>query len=252
MQVVILCGGKGIRIRDLNDELPKPMIPIRGLPILYHIMNIYSHYGFKEFILCLGYKKEKIIDFIVNLNNYNNDIQVNFHNNEISFINKKNFKDWKVKLIDTGLENQTGSRLHQIKKYIKEDKFFVTYGDGVADINILKLLNFHKKKKKIATITTVKPIARFGEIKSNLHGKVTSFQEKPQSSSGIINGGFMVFDYDIFNYISKSKNCSLEFDVLSSLSNEGQLMNYFHKGFWMPMDTHREYILLNKSWNKKK
>lgn len=255
MKTVILCGGKGLRIRDLSDILPKPMIKIGYYPILHHIMNIYSKYNQNNFVLCLGYKSEVIIDYFKNLKYQNpksqdQNIFFDYSKKTEKIFIPKNISKWKVQMAYTGLESNTGYRIFKIKKYIKDKMFFLTYGDGVGKINIDKLLKFHKSHNKIATLTSVKPPSRFGEIVTK-DNKVQFFSEKPQVDAGRINGGFFVCDKKIFEYLSGCKeNCSFEHDILTKLSKDAQLMSYDHKDFWMPMDTNREYELLNKLWKK--
>jgi len=232
LKVVILCGGLGSRLSEETKLKPKPMVKIGKLPILIHIMNIYSKYGYKNFVLALGYKKKIIINYF----------------------NKNNFKDWNIELVDTGKNTLTGSRLLNLKKYlINEESFFLTYGDGLSNINLKKLLNSHKKSNKIATLTAVRPPARFGELKINKKFEVENFQEKNQIREGWINGGFFIFNKKIFNYLSK-KQTMLEREPMKKLTKDNQLSAYKHYGFWQCMDTLRDKELLNKIWkiNKKK
>ena len=250
MKTVILCGGKGLRIRDISDELPKPMIKIGDYPILYHIMNIYSKYNHNDFVLCLGYKGDQIINFFKNLKYNNNDVLFDFSKKKEKISIPKIISKWKVQIAQTGLESNTGYRVFKVKKYITEKLFFLTYGDGIGKIKIDKLLKFHKSHNKIATLTSVRPPSRFGEIISE-KGKVKFFDEKPQVNVGSINGGFFVCDRKIFEYFSNCDEiCSFEHDILPKLLKDSQLMSFDHKDFWMPMDTNREYELLNKLWKK--
>lgn len=250
MKTVILCGGKGLRIRDVSIDLPKPMIKIGDYPILYHIMKIYSKYEFNKFVLCLGYKGEEIVNFFKNLKFYNNDVLFDFSKKNERLKLNKDISNWKVQIAHTGLETNTGFRVFKIKKFITEKTFFLTYGDGLGKINIDKLLKFHKSHKKIATLTSVRPPSRFGEIIVK-NKKVNLFDEKPQVNVGRINGGFFVCDKKIFDYLHNcNEDCSFEHDILPLLSKDSQLMSYDHKDFWMPMDTNREYELLNKLWKK--
>lgn len=251
MKTVILCGGRGIRIRDISGDIPKPLVKIGSLPILIHIMKLYNKYNHKDFVLCLGYKSEKFVEFFKNLNHFQNDIEINYVNNEIKTISKNNFFQWKVILAHTGLDSGTGSRVYKIKDYIDDENFFITYGDGVGNINIKNLLEFHKKHKKIMTMTSVRPPSRFGEITIK-KDKVVKFEEKPQTKIGRINGGFFVCNKKIFDYMNSDEGLSLEFDCLKALSKDGQLMNFSHDDFWMPMDTHREHKILNDLWKKNK
>ena len=227
MKCVILAGGRGTRISELTKNIPKPMIKISGKPILYHIMKHYSYYGFTDFILAVGYKKKIIIDFF----------------------KKKKFPGWKIKIVDTGQNTMTGGRLKRLKKYLENETFMLTYGDGLSDINLKKLIQFHKKNKKISTLTTVRPPARFGAIKIN-RKEVTYFKEKSRLDEGWINGGFFVFEPQIFKFI-KGDQTYLEREPLQNISKKKQLYAYKHNGFWQCMDTKRdkerlENILKNK------
>ncbi len=250
MKTVILCGGKGLRIRDVSNNIPKPMIRIGDYPILHHIMKIYSKHNFNKFVLCLGYKGDEIINYFRNLRYLNKDIMFDYSKKKEKIDIDKEISKWQVQIAQTGLDSSTGYRVSKIKKYINEKLFFLTYGDGVGNINIKDLLNFHKSHNKIATLTSVKPPSRFGEIVVKKKA-VKLFNEKPQVDVGRINGGFFVCDRKIFDYLAGCKeNCSFEHDILTKLSKDAQLMSYDHKDFWMPMDTNREYELLNKLWKK--
>ncbi len=229
MKVVILCGGLGSRLSEETIIKPKPMIKIGGLPIIMHIMNIYSKYGFNHFILAMGYKKKIIIDYF-----------------------KKKKLNWKIDLVDTGKNTLTSNRLLKLKKYLANDKsFFLTYGDGVSNINIKTLLRFHNNHKKIATLTAVRPPARFGQLKINKKNTILDFSEKNQIDVGWINGGFFVFNNEIFKYLPKHKSM-LERYTMNKLTKENQLKAYKHRGFWQCMDTMRDKKLLNKIWKLKK
>ncbi len=228
MKVVILCGGLGTRLSEETKKIPKPMVKIGNKPILVHIMERYARYNHKDFILALGYKKEIIKQYF----------------------KKNQFKDWKIKLIDTGLNSLTGTRLLKLKNLlIDEQSFFLTYGDGVANINLNQLLKFHQKRNKVASLTAVKPPARFGELflKNNI---VKKFDEKNQINTGWINGGFFVFNKDIFKFIPN--NCMLEREPMRKLTNKNQLLAFRHSGFWQCMDTLRDKELLCKLWKQKK
>ncbi len=251
MKTIILCGGKGLRIRDVSDSLPKPMIKIGKYPIVHHIMKIYSKYNFNKFILCVGYKGEVIINYFKDLPYIDSDIFFNYSKKKETFEVEKYIKKWEVQIAQTGNDSNTGYRVFAVKKYIKEKNFFLTYGDGVGNIDIKKLLNFHFSHKKLVTLTAVRPPSRFGEIitKNNL---VLNFNEKPQVKIGRINGGFFVCKKEIFDYFNKNdiETCSFEHDILPRIAKDKQLMSYDHKDFWMPMDTNREYEVLNKLWKK--
>ena len=228
MKCIILAGGKGTRISELTKEIPKPMIKVAGKPILYHIMKHYSKHGFNEFILAVGYKKNII---------YN-------------YFKHKKFPNWKVSIVDTGQKTMTGGRLKRLKKFVDGETFMLTYGDGISDVNLKKLLNFHKKNNKISTLTSVRPPARFGAIKIS-GAKVTYFKEKSKLDEGWINGGFFVFEPEIFKYIKDDKTY-LEREPLQQISKKGQLLAYKHKGFWQCMDTLRDKNLMEKELKKRK
>ena len=228
IKVIILCGGKGTRITEETKAKPKPMIKIGKEPIICHIMRIFKYYGFNDFILAAGYKKKIIENYFKNLKEFPN-----------------------VKIVNTGKESMTGGRILRLKKYLKNEKyFFMTYGDGLGDINLIKLLNFHKKHKKIGTVTAVHPPVRFGELKIKKN-RVLEFKEKPQAKAGWINGGFFVLSNEIFRYIKNDKTV-FEREPLEKISSKKQLMAYKHNSFWQCMDTLRDKILLNNLWKKKK
>ncbi|MEW6001033.1 MAG: glucose-1-phosphate cytidylyltransferase [Nitrospirota bacterium] len=247
MPVVILAGGLGTRLREQTEFIPKPMVPIGTRPILWHIMKIYSHYGFKDFIICLGYRGEIIKEYFFHYRIKNSDFTINLGDHEDIQIHNLHREDWSVTLADTGLKAMTGARIKRIEKYIDTSDFLLTYGDGVANINIKKLLQFHLSHGKLATITGVKPPSRFGELITK-GGRVIEFSEKPQVGSGIINGGFFVFNKGVFTYLSEDDQCILEREPLERLAKEGQLIVYQHGGFWQCMDTLRDMNLLNEYW----
>ena len=251
IKVVILCGGMGTRLREETEYRPKPMIEIGGKPILWHIMKNYSHYGFKDFVLCLGYKGEMIKEYFYNYEILNNDFTIELGKHKVQLHNSHDEFGWKITLIDTGEKALKGARLKRIEKYIDSDTFMVTYGDGVANINIPDLLKFHNNHGKIATLTGVKPPSRFGtlSIKGN---SVKSFIEKPQAIEGLINGGFFVFNKTLFNYLTDDDLCDLEIGTLDKLAEEKELMVYKHLGEWMCMDTVRDMDYLNKLWSSGK
>lgn len=248
MKAVILAGGLGTRISEETHLRPKPMIEIGGMPILWHIMKIYSHYGVNEFIICGGYKSYLIKDFFSNYFLYSSDVTFNFKDNSTIFLNPKS-EAWKVTVVDTGAETQTGGRIKRIKPYLEKDEIFLmTYGDAVADINIDDLLDFHKHHGLMATVTAVEPPGRFGslDIEANL---VKKFQEKPTGDGGLINGGFFVLSSKVCDYID-GDNTIWEKDPLERLAQEKQLSAFKHQGFWQPMDTLREKKLLNSLWDE--
>ena len=251
MKVVILCGGKGTRLREETVAKPKPMIEIGGKPILWHIMKIYSHYGFKEFILCLGYKGESIKEYFYHYEARNADFTIDFTRGfpKIAFHNSHCGKDWKITLIDTGCDALKGARIKKIEKYLNgDDDFMLTYGDGVANVNLGDLLAWHRTHGKIATVTGVRPPSRFGEL--NTQGDLAiSFNEKPQVSQGLINGGFFVLNKEIFGFLNTSDNCDFERGPLEEIAAAKQLMVYRHPGEWMCMDTPRDMEYLNRLWS---
>jgi len=248
MKVVILCGGKGTRMREETEFRPKPMVEIGGRPLLWHIMNIYSNYGFKDFIICLGYKGNMIKQYFLNYEAMNNDFTIQLGNRTaIQYHNNHNEADWNVTLVDTGADSQTGARVKKIKSYIDGNTFMLTYGDGLSSINIKDLLEYHRSHGKIGTMTGVHPPSRFGELvlKEN---RVEIFNEKPQTMNGLVNGGFFVFNKQFFDYLDTDNNCTLEKKPLEDLAADGELMVYPHEGFWQCVDTYRELEVLNNMW----
>ena len=248
MQTIILCGGLGTRLREETEFRPKPMVEIGGKPILWHIMKIYSHYGIKDFVLSLGSKGEMIKEYFYNYEILNNDFTIELGNKKNIEIHSNNAeKDWRITLADTGDKALKGARLKRVQQYVNDDTFMLTYGDGVAEVDINALLAFHNKHGKLATVTGINPAARFGELKIK-GNQVESFSEKPRDAEGLINGGFFVFNKGIFDYLSADENCDLEIGPLEKIAGEGQLMVYKHKGFWACMDTIRDMEYLNKLW----
>lgn len=249
MKVVILAGGLGTRLIEETKLVPKPMIRIGDMPILWHIMKYFSYFGHKEFIICLGYKGDVIRDFFINSLRFNNDIEIDLKTNKLNLI-KKNIEDWNIKLIDTGLASNTAGRIKKIAKYINNDQnFLFTYGDGLINSDINKSIKFHTNHKKIATVTAVRPMKRFGVMNIS-KSKVTAFNEKPVDEGGWINGGYFVLSTKILKYI-KSSNSVLEKDILPKLAKTNQLRAFQHNGFWHPLDTLRDKINLEKFWNLK-
>jgi glucose-1-phosphate cytidylyltransferase len=250
MKTIILAGGFGTRIRDVAEDIPKPMIPVGSYPILWHIMKYYASFGHKEFILCLGYKGNVIRDFFLNYDSYTRDVTLELGNIAGLHIHNTNEEfDWKVTLADTGLNTMTGARVAKIAHYIEDDDFFLTYGDGVGDIDLEALLAFHKSHGKVLTVTGVRPPGRFGELRST-GGKVTEFNEKPQATGGRISGGFFVASKKLFTYLGDSDDLVLEQEPMRRLVAEGNLMIFEHDGFWQPMDTSREYQMLNSIFSR--
>ena len=251
VQTVILAGGRGSRMQEVTQEVPKPMIKIGDKPIIWHIIKLYSHYGVKDFNLALGYKGEIIKDFFVNYNRYSSSIKINTKTNDIKYLND-DYDDWNISLIDTGLLAETGTRLFRMKKYINPNSdFFFTYGDGVSNVNVSELYKFHKEHGKIATITSVNPPSRFGTLDINEKQFVTKFAEKPEKNINKINGGFFVLNTKIFEFLNNDEKCIFEREPLEKLTEENQLVSFDHKGFWQCMDTIRDNDQLNEKWNKK-
>ena len=252
MKVVILAGGYGTRIRDVANDIPKPMIPIGSYPILWHIMKYYSYFGHKEFIICLGYKGQSIKDFFLNYEAHTRDFTVTLGTDgtRIDYHNNHHELGWKVTLADTGLHSMTGSRISRIKDYVKGEDFLLTYGDGVSDIDIDKLIKFHKSHNRILTVTGVRPPGRFGEMMCDDNGLIFEFNEKPQATAGRISGGYFVANPKIFDYLNDSEDLIFEQEPINYLVKEKQLMMFEHNGFWQPMDTSREYQLLNSLYEK--
>ncbi len=249
MNVVILCGGKGTRLREETEFRPKPMVQIGNRPLLWHIMKIYSNYGFKDFIICLGYKGDMIKEYFLNYEMMNNDFTIQLGNRDkIQIHDYHNETDWQVTLTDTGSESQTGARVKKIEKYIDGDSFMLTYGDGVGNINIKDLVNFHNSHEKIGTMTGVHPSSRFGELSIENH-QILKFNEKPRAKSNLINGGFFVFDTAFFDYLTKDDMCILEKEPLEKMVADGELMLYPHSGFWQCVDTYRELEIMNNLWD---
>jgi glucose-1-phosphate cytidylyltransferase len=249
LQVVILCGGRGTRLGQESEIRPKPLVEIGGKPILWHIMKHYARYGHKEFILCLGYKGEMIKEYFLNYEYMENDITVELGGKpKVTHHSTHSEDGWKVTLANTGLESATGTRVKKIEKFIKGDTFMLTYGDGVSDINLDKLLKFHHSHGKVATITAVHPPARFGEL-DIVDGHVSVFSEKPQTSAGGINGGFQVYNRRMFEYLTDDDKCALEHKPLQDLVKDNELMAYEHEGFWQCMDTVRELTILRDLWD---
>ena len=252
MKVIILCGGQGTRLREETEFRPKPMVEIGARPILWHIMKIYAFYGFTDFVLCTGYKGEMIKEYFLNYEAMNNDFTIRLGSGDrINFHSNHSEKDWRVTIADTGQEAMTGARLKRVEKYIDSEEFMLTYGDGLADINIKKLLAFHRLRGKIGTLTGVHPVSRFGEIISK-DGRIKEFSEKPQSSQGYISGGFFVFKRSFFKYLSKEDNCVLEKEPLEKLTNDKELAMYCHSSFWHCVDTYRDYLFLKDLWARNK
>jgi glucose-1-phosphate cytidylyltransferase len=248
MKVVILCGGLGTRLREETEFRPKPMVKIGTKPILWHIMKHYAHYGFKDFVLCLGYRGEIIKEYFYNYEVYNEDFTVCLGKQKsIQIHYPQSDLDWRVTLVDTGEKTQKGARIKRIEQYIDSDEFMLTYGDGVADIDICRLAEFHHQHGKISTVTGVRPPSLFGELKVR-GNQVELFTEKPQTSGGLISGGFFVLSRKIFDYLSDEDECDFERGPLEKLAQEEQLMVYEHRGDWACVDNVRDLQHLNQLW----
>lgn len=250
MKAVILCGGQGTRIREANELLPKPLLPIGGKPIVWHIMKSYAAFGVKDFVLCLGYKGWLIKEFFLNYRAMTTDVTVTLgHQRAVTFHGQTDEEDWTVTLAETGEQTMTGGRVSAVRKYLEgEELFLLTYGDGVSDVDVDALVRFHRQSGKVATVTAVRPPGRFGEMRID-GDAVTEFNEKPQATEGFINGGYFVCDgRRIWDYLGTDPRAVLELEPMKRLSADGQLNAYRHTGFWQPMDTPREYALLNDLW----
>jgi glucose-1-phosphate cytidylyltransferase len=251
MKAVILAGGYGTRISEETTVRPKPMVEIGGMPILWHIMKIYSTYGINEFIICCGYKGNMIKEYFANYFTLRSDVTFDIKNNNTK-IHHNNVEPWKVTLIDTGEKTMTGGRLKRVKEYIGDEAFCLTYGDGVSDVNISDLIDFHRSENLLATLTAVQPVGKFGVF--DLHkneNKIAHFMEKPEGDGAWINGGFFVLEPEVLNYIDGDL-ISWERGPLSTLAKEGKLSAFKHEGFWQPMDTLRDKIYLEELWNSGK
>jgi glucose-1-phosphate cytidylyltransferase len=252
MKVVIFAGGLGTRISEETDTRPKPMVEIGGKPVLWHIMKIYSHYGFNDFIICLGYKGYVIKEYFMNYFLHNADLTIDVASNKTE-IHSASTEAFKVTLVETGAQTKTAGRLQQVKKYIGNEDFMLTYGDGVADINIPALLAFHKVQKRVATVTAVQMDARFGGMDLGPGGEVVSFREKAKDENKWINGGFFVLSHKVFDYLpGDMSNMMWEDTPLEKLTADNQLSAYRHTGFWKPMDALRDRIELEALWQQNK
>ncbi|OWK46306.1 glucose-1-phosphate cytidylyltransferase [Fimbriiglobus ruber] len=248
MQTVILCGGMGTRIRDVSEDVPKPMIPIGDRPILWHIMKYYAHFGHTDFVLCLGYKSWTIKQYFLDYYRASADLKVNLANpNSPVVLSHEPREDWAITLAETGLPTMTGGRIKKISRYITGSDFMVTYGDGVADVDVPRLLEFHRSHGRIGTMTAVTSPGRFGEIEID-DSRITEFSEKPPVTRGRINGGFFVFRREFLDRLSNDPSLILERGPLAELAADGELMAYKHDGFWQCMDNSRDYHALNGMW----
>ena len=250
MKAVILCGGLGTRLREETEFRPKPMVPIGGMPILWHIMKTYAHYGVKDFVLCLGYKGEMIKQFFLDQELAGKDFTISLKTGKKVTGLGNGIEDWNVTLADTGPSTLTGGRIKRIQKYVPDDEFFLTYGDGLADVDMGTLLAHHRKTGRIGTLTGVKLPSRFGMVKTK-GDLITEFVEKPVMDD-YVNGGFFVFKKDMFDYLTEDEACVLETEPLSALAGKEELAIYKHNGFWYCMDTYRDFTELNRIWDSGK
>lgn len=250
MKVVILAGGLGTRLSEETDIKPKPMVEIGGKPILWHIMKIYSQHGFNEFVVCLGYKGHVIKEYFANFFLHHSDVTFDLKQNKMEVHNSE-AENWKITLVDTGKDSMTGGRIKRIQPYVNNSTFMLTYGDGVSNINIKELVDFHKKNKKMVTVTAVQPESRFGVLDINNANEVKSFLEKPKGDIGWINGGFFVCEPDVFKYI-KGDETIWEREPLENIAKDNELCAFRHEGFWKPMDSLKDKQDLNKFWDTNK
>jgi glucose-1-phosphate cytidylyltransferase len=246
MKVVILAGGVGTRLAEETEIKPKPMVEIGGKPILWHIMKHYSHYGFKDFIIALGYKGDYIKKYFMDYASLNSDITINMKTGKVKKKNESD-EDWNIQLVDTGIESLTGTRIKKLQPYIGKETFMMTWGDGVSDVDLNKLLAFHKSHGKLVTLTAVHPPARFGHLDIK-NGQIKEFSEKPQTKEGRINGAFFVLEPGVFKYIPREGNIQWERGPMQKLAQDGQLMAFEHDSFWQCMDTLRDKKVLEDLW----
>ncbi len=253
MKAFILCGGQGTRLREHTETRPKPMVEIGGRPILWHIMKTYSHYGIKDFVLCLGYKGDVIRDYFLNYDARVHDVTVSLGNAPSILVHRRRTADedgWRVTLADTGSATLTGSRIKlAADRHLGDDPdFCITYGDGVIDADIREIVAFHRRHGGLATVTAVRPPSRFGELRAEPDGRVLRFEEKPQVSEGLINGGYLVVKRRFLDYLTDDGRCSLEAHALERCAADGQLYVHQHRGYWQCMDTHRDWVHLEEQW----
>ncbi|WP_149700770.1 glucose-1-phosphate cytidylyltransferase [Campylobacter concisus] len=251
MKVLLLAGGFGTRLSEETDIRPKPMVEIGGKPILWHIMKIYSHYGFNDFVILLGYKGYYIKEFFANYFLHRSDITIDIASGKMEILNNTS-EPWRVTLLDTGLHSMTGARIKKARKIVGDDAFMLTYGDGVANIKIDDLLKFHSSHKKIVTMTSAQPDGRFGALEISDQDQVLQFKEKPKGDGSWINAGFFVCEPEVFDYIDDDESTVFEQEPLMRLAQDGEIFTYKHHGFWMPMDTLRDKNKLNEMWQENK
>ena len=251
MKVVLLAGGLGTRLSEETDLKPKPMVEIGGKPILWHIMKTYSHYGYNDFVICTGYKSYVIKEFFHHYYMHSSDVTIDLVNNDVVY-HDSHAEPWKITLVDTGMNTMTGGRVARVRKYLGEEPFMLTYGDGVSDVDISSLVSFHKKSGKLATLTAVQTVGKFGALKIDNVSSISAFEEKPHGDGAWINGGFFVLEPGIFDYIKEGDSTIWERSPLEGLARDGQLNAYKHNGFWKPMDTLRDRYELEDMWVKNK
>jgi glucose-1-phosphate cytidylyltransferase len=251
MQTMILCGGMGTRLREETEYRPKPMVEIGGRPILWHIMKLYASQGCTDFIVCLGYKGDRIKEYFLNYEAMNNDFTIELGKPHVDYHAAHGEGGWRVTLVDTGVETMTGARVKRASRYLTGDRFMLTYGDGVSDVDIRGLVAFHERAGTVGAVTGVRPSSRFGELLAS-GDRVRQFSEKPQTHAGLINGGFFVFTRDILTYLDDDAGCVLEREPLEQLAQDNQLAVFEHHGFWQCMDTYRDFQLLNQLWDSGK
>ena len=251
MKTIILAGGWGTRLGQLSESIPKPMVYIGNRPILWHIMKIYSYYGFNDFIIALGVKGHIIKQYFYEFEVLNNDFTIDLAKSEVTYHNKHNESDWEVTLVDTGINTLKGGRIKRVEEYLDDNVNMLTYGDGVSDINLRELIDFHNSHGKTITITGVHPTSRFGEL-DDTDGQVHSFVEKPKASRSYINGGFMVFNRNLLDHLTAGEDCDFEHGPLEKLASKGEVMVYKHDGNWECMDHERDVEYLNKLWSENK
>ncbi|MCH9740758.1 MAG: glucose-1-phosphate cytidylyltransferase [Epsilonproteobacteria bacterium] len=251
MKVLLLAGGLGTRLSEETDIRPKPMVEIGGKPILWHIMKTYSHYGFNEFVVLLGYKGYYIKEYFANYFLHRSDVTIDMKDGSME-IHNNHSEPWKITLLDTGIESMTGGRVKRAQEFIGDDPFMLTYGDGVSDINIEELVKFHQFHGKAMTMTSAQPDGRFGALNIEENNQVSSFQEKPKGDGGWINAGFFVCEPKVFDYITEGDGTIFEQSPLQNLAKDGEIFTYKHNGFWKPMDTLRDKQQLQKMWENKK
>lgn len=252
MKAVIFAGGFGSRLSEATDIIPKPMVEIGGKPILWHIMKIYSHYGINDFIICCGYKQYVIKEYFANYFRHNSDMTVDLSDNSVKILDNHS-ENWRVTMVDTGLNTMTGGRLKRVQKYIGNERFLLTYGDGVADVNIAETIRYHESKGGILTMTSYQPTGKFGAVKISKDNKIISFKEKPSDEEKWINTGFFVCEPEVFNYLPPNDDsCIFEKEPLINIARSGKMYAYKHTGFWHPMDTLKDNRDLNDMWSTDK